>query len=135
MWWTDGLRSDDGQVGAAAVCKDGNQWRSCSNFLGTGCTEVFDAELRALGLALDETIEKRETSQRHGVMTVAVFHQEKMLPSGRNRSVRVDVLCQSRQRHPGGGLLRTRGQFNASRSISPSDRCFTVSSRSVGLLF
>jgi hypothetical protein len=32
-------------------------------------------------------------------------------------------------------LLLDWCQFNASRSISPSDRCFTVSSRSVGLLF
>jgi hypothetical protein len=62
-------------------------------------------------------------------------HQQKIFPSGRNGSVRVDALRQSRQRHPGGGLLRARRQFNASRSISPSDRCFTVSSDSVGLLF
>jgi len=63
------------------------------------------------------------------------MHQQKIFPSGRNGSVRVDALRQSRQRHPSGGLLRARRQFNASRSISPSDRCFTVSSRSVGLLF
>jgi len=62
-------------------------------------------------------------------------HQQKIFPSGRNDSVRVDALRQSRQRHPGGGILRAWRQFNASRSISPSDRCFTVSSRSVGLLF
>jgi ribonuclease HI len=35
--------------------------------------EVFDAELWAIGLALDETIKKRETLQRHGVKTMAVF--------------------------------------------------------------
>jgi hypothetical protein len=34
---------------------------------------VFDAELWAIGLALDVTIEKRETWQRHVVNTVAVF--------------------------------------------------------------
>ena len=73
MWWTDGSRSDDGRVGAAAVCKDGNQWRSRRSFLGTGRMEVFDAELWAIGLALGETIEKRETLQRHGVKTVAIF--------------------------------------------------------------
>jgi hypothetical protein len=64
-----------------------------------------------------------------------LFHRQKIFPSGRNGSVRVDALRQSRQRHPGGGVLPARRQFNASRSISPSDRCFTVSSRSVGLLF
>ena len=35
--------------------------------------EVFNAELWAIGLALGEKIEKRETLQRHGVKTVAIF--------------------------------------------------------------
>jgi ribonuclease HI len=73
MWWTDGSHSDDGRVGAAAVCKHGNQWRSRRSFLGTGRMEVFDAEMWAIGLALDVAIEKRETLQKHGVKTVAVF--------------------------------------------------------------
>jgi hypothetical protein len=63
------------------------------------------------------------------------LHQQKNIPFGRNGSVRVDALRQSRQRHPGGGLLRARRQYNVSRCISPSNHCFTVSSRSVGLLF
>jgi len=67
MWWTDGSRSDDGLVGAAAVCKHGSEWRTRRSYLGTGCMEVFDAELWAIGLALGETIKKRETLQRHGV--------------------------------------------------------------------
>jgi hypothetical protein len=60
MWWTDGSCSDDDQVGAAAVCKHGNEWRSRRSFLGTGRLKVFDAELGAIGLALDVTIKKRE---------------------------------------------------------------------------
>jgi len=64
-----------------------------------------------------------------------ILHQQKTFPSGQNGSVRVDALRQSRQRHPGGGLLRARRQYHASCCISPSDRSFTVSSRSVGLLF
>jgi len=55
-------------------------------------------------------------------------HQQKTYPSGRNGSVRVDALHQSRQRHPGGGLLRARRQYHASRCTSPSDRSFAVSS-------
>jgi len=43
------------------------------SYLGTRRMEVFDAELWAIGLALDVTIEKRKTLQRHGVKTVAVF--------------------------------------------------------------
>jgi len=35
-------------------------------------------------------------------------HQQKTFPSGRNGSIRVDALRQSRQRHPSGRLLRTR---------------------------
>ena len=57
MWWTDGSRSDDGRVGAAAVCKHASQWRSRRSFLGSGHMEVFDAEQRAIGLALDVVIE------------------------------------------------------------------------------
>jgi len=73
MWWTDGSRSDDGQVGAEAVCKHGHQWRSRRSFLGTGRMEVSDAKQWAIGLALDETIEKRESLQRRGVRMVAIF--------------------------------------------------------------
>jgi hypothetical protein len=62
-------------------------------------------------------------------------HQQKIFPSRWNSSVRVDALLQGRQRHPDGRLLRARHQFNVSRSISPTDRCCTITSRSVGLLF
>jgi len=73
MWWTDGSRSDDGRVGAGAVCNHRNEWRSRGTFLGTGRMEVFDAELLAIGLPLDVVIEKREALLMHGVRTVAVF--------------------------------------------------------------
>jgi hypothetical protein len=58
--WTDGSRSDDGQVGAAAVCKHENECMSRHSILGNGRMEVFDAKLRAIELALDVVIEKRE---------------------------------------------------------------------------
>ena len=96
--------------------------------------------LRGVGVLamLDARLDK--TRRVKSVYTVplsagVLLHQQKIFPSGRNGSIRVDALRQSRQRHPSGGLLHARRQFNASRSISPSDRCFTVSSRSVGLLF
>ena len=53
MWWTDGSRSDDGRVGAAAVCKRGNHWRSRHSYLSMGSMDAFNAELWAIGLALD----------------------------------------------------------------------------------
>jgi len=63
------------------------------------------------------------------------IHQQKTFPCGRTGCVRVDALRQSRQRHPGGGILGARRQYHALSCISPSDRRFAVSSRSVGLLF
>jgi len=73
MWWTDGSRSDDGRLGAAAVCKHGNQWSTSRSILGTARMEIFEAELWVISLALDVTIEKRETLQIHGVKMVPVF--------------------------------------------------------------
>jgi hypothetical protein len=73
MWWTDGWRSDDGQVGAAAVCKHRDEWRSRHSYLSTRGMEAFDAELWVIGLALEETMEKRAILQRNGLKMVAVF--------------------------------------------------------------
>jgi len=67
--------------------------------------------------------------------SVQKAHQQKTFPAGRDGSVRVHALCQSRHRLPGGGLFRARRQYHASHGISPSDRCFAISSCSVGLLF
>ena len=53
--------------------KHGNQWRSRSGFPGTGHKDGYDAELWAIGLALDVTIDKRETLQWYEVKTVAIF--------------------------------------------------------------
>jgi hypothetical protein len=58
MRWTDGLCSGDGQVGAAAVSKYRDEWRSRHSCLGTKRMEVFDAELWAIGLALDVMVKK-----------------------------------------------------------------------------
>jgi len=73
MWWTDGLRSKDGRVGTAAVCKQRDEWRFRHHYLSTGRMEVFHPEQCAIGLALEVTIEKRETLQRLGVNKVAVL--------------------------------------------------------------
>jgi len=73
MWWTDGSRSDDGRVGAMAVCKHKDEWRSRRSNLCTGRMEIIDAELWAIGLALEETIEKREILQRNGVKMMTVL--------------------------------------------------------------
>jgi len=51
-WWTDGSRTDDRRVGAAAVCLNGDGWTVFRSYLGTGRMEVFDAELGAIAVAL-----------------------------------------------------------------------------------
>ena len=73
MWWTDGLCSDNGRVGAAAVRKHRDERRSHCSCLSTGQMEIFDAKLCMMGLALKVTIKNRETLQRHAVRTMAVF--------------------------------------------------------------
>jgi hypothetical protein len=60
-------------MGAAAVFKHGNEWRSRRSLLGTARMEIFATEQWAIGLALDVEIEKRGNLQEHGVKTVAVF--------------------------------------------------------------
>jgi len=81
------------------------------------------------------SIQRTKSHAYHSNRINIKIHQLKTFPSGRNGCVRVEALCQSRQRHPVGRLLRARRQDNASRCISPSEHCFAVSSRSVRLLF
>lgn len=73
MWWTDGFRSDDGQLGAATVCKHIQEWKSHSSYLGAGHMEVIDAELWVIGLMLCVRMERSKTLPSPGVETVAVF--------------------------------------------------------------
>jgi len=72
MWWRDGSCSDHSQVGAAAVWKHGNEWRTPRSYLCTRRMEVIDAELWANGLLLGETVKRRHRLQQHGVRSVAV---------------------------------------------------------------
>ena len=51
--WTNGSRNEDARVGAAAVYKHKEKWRTLRRHLGTN-KEVFDTELYALGMALRE---------------------------------------------------------------------------------
>jgi len=65
-------------------------------------------------------------SMQHGVEYAA--HQQKTFVSERNGCFRLDALSQSRQRHPGGGLLCAKCQHHAWCCLSPSDRSFAPSS-------
>ena len=67
------MRSDDGRARAAAVCKHGDRWKACLRCLGTGRIEVYNAELWVIGLALRQSVRKRDTLQTDTVTKVAVF--------------------------------------------------------------
>ena len=77
----------------------------------------------------------RPLDSRRLKCSLQLVHQQKDIPLRWNGTIRVDVLSQSRQRHPVGGLLRARRQSSTSHSISPSYHCVTISSHSVGLIF
>ena len=68
--WTDGSRLEDGRVGAAAVYKDRDRWRSHKFGLGSN-KEVFDAEL--YGIAEGLRIAQRLSQRREGCKTVRIF--------------------------------------------------------------
>jgi hypothetical protein len=72
-WWTDGSRSDDSRVGARAVCTHRDGCRAFHSHLGTGRMDVYDAELWVIGLALRQSVKKRDTVQTHRVTKVAAF--------------------------------------------------------------
>jgi len=94
---------------------------------------VFQTET---GVVADEQITNTQLPQPGESRSKSSrLDQQKNIPFGSNGSVGVDSLCQSHESHPAGGLLRNQRQYNTSRCISPSDRCFTLSSHSVSLLF
>jgi hypothetical protein len=70
MRWTDGLNSDDGQVGAQAVCKHSDEWRYHRSYVGTGGMDVFDAELWAIGLVLHQQNAMRSGSHKQTSQTL-----------------------------------------------------------------
>jgi len=72
-WWTDGSRTDDGTVGAAAVCLNGDGWTVFRSYLCTGQMEVSDAELWAIEVTLRKPVARAEALRAHRVTRVAVF--------------------------------------------------------------
>jgi len=73
MWWTDGSRTDDGRVRAAAVCFQVDGWPLFRSYLGTGQMEAFHLELWAMGVTLRKYVARAEALPAHRVTTVAVF--------------------------------------------------------------
>jgi len=67
-------------------------------------------------------------------LPVTEIHWQKTFPSRRIGCIRVESLCQSRHRHPGGRPLRTQWQHHVSRCRSPSNDSSAIASCSVGIL-
>jgi len=65
MGWTDGSRSDDSRVGAAAVCKLGDELRTSHRYLGTGNVAVFEAKLWAIWPVFGEMIMRSQSLLKH----------------------------------------------------------------------
>jgi len=74
-----GPRSDDGRVGAAAVCSNndggssGESWKALRSYLRKGRMEVFDAELWAIWIALKKTAKRGERLHAQGVQKTVIF--------------------------------------------------------------
>jgi len=79
VWWTDGSRSYYNRVGAAAACKHGDRWKAFRSQLGIRGKEINDAELWVIGLALRESVNKRDTLQTPGVTKVALFSHSQVV--------------------------------------------------------
>jgi len=74
-WWTDGSRSDDGRVGAAAVCNHSERggWRALRSYLQKGRMEVFDAEMWVIWITLKEIAKRAERLRAQGVQKTIIF--------------------------------------------------------------
>ena len=73
----------------------------------TVVTVAFDAEMYAMSEAMKIADEMAGEKKVRRVMVftdsqATLRHQQKIFPTGRNGSVRVDALHPRRQRHPGG---------------------------------
>jgi hypothetical protein len=44
------------------VCKHGDRWKAFRSHLGTGRVDVYNAELWAIRLALQESVKKKDTA-------------------------------------------------------------------------
>jgi hypothetical protein len=65
--------SDLGRAGPLRNTEHRDGWRAFRSHLGTGRVVVYDAELWAIVLALQESVKRKNTLQTHEVTKVAVF--------------------------------------------------------------
>jgi len=107
---------------------------SPSKYVDSSSVVLRPPKYQDSGLSCKRLITWLQSASNIYILPLQVRHQQKTFPCGRNGCVRVDPLCQSRQRHVGGGLLLAQRRYYASRCMSPSDRCFAVSSHAVTLL-
>ena len=66
--WTDGSRLENERVGAAIAFRRRGSWKEQGTYLGKN-KEVFDAELFAIGQALEELDSRGESSRRYTIFS------------------------------------------------------------------
>ena len=66
--WTDGSRPENERVGAAIVFRGRGSWKEQGTYLGRN-KEVFDAELFAIGQALEEFKGRKESNREYTVFS------------------------------------------------------------------
>ena len=66
--WTDGSRLDNERVGAAIAFRREGSWKEQGVYLGRN-KEVFDAELFAIGQALEELNSRNESGRRYTIFS------------------------------------------------------------------
>jgi len=102
--------------------------QQCVNSQSTVCQQCVNSASKVHQQCTNSASTLREQNVNN-------LHQQIIVPFWRNGSVRVDAVCDRRERHPGGVLPHTRRSYHTSRCISPSNYSSNVSSFSVGLLF
>ena len=66
--WTDGSRLDSGRVGAAVAFKEAGSWKGRGTYLGQN-KEVFDAEVFAIGHALEIISERGQSNRTYTIFS------------------------------------------------------------------
>ena len=112
----DRSRTDNGSVGAAAVCSSRQGWTLFRSYLCTGRMEVFDDQLLSIGVALRTSASKAEALRAHGVPTVVVLSDSRVamrwtaqLDPGPGQQLERAINEHARGSVPGASMPRATG--------------------------
>ena len=97
--WTDGSRLENGAVGAAVAFKKGGGWNKEGTYLGKN-GEVFDAEVWAIGRALEVLNERNEEGKEYSLLRRSGSNQQGPTRSDRTRPGTGSQSHHGRDIHP-----------------------------------